>query len=125
MRAKPLSESQPFHAASFSSKLPLAIALEFGQSQQRLEFTRPISEAGFVPGYATRLQLAFPARLGIKDDSMRKSQRRVLLLTDFYDYRAIRGIEKYAQEHNWNLLPDVTQERRIPGAGPEMASWRG
>jgi len=56
---------------------------------------------------------------------MRKTQRRVLLVTDFYDYRAIRGIEKYAQEHNWSLLPDVTQERKIPWGwtGDGILAW--
>jgi LacI family transcriptional regulator len=56
---------------------------------------------------------------------MRKTQKRALLVTDFYDFRAIRGIEKYAQEHDWNLLLDVTQERKIPWGwtGDGILAW--
>jgi len=54
-----------------------------------------------------------------------KRQRRVLLITDFYEYRAIRGIEKYAQEHDWNLITDITQERTIPWGwqGDGILAW--
>lgn len=57
--------------------------------------------------------------------SMRRRQRRVLLVADFYDFRAIRGIERYAQEHDWSLFTDVTQERTIPWGwtGDGILAW--
>ena len=34
---------------------------------------------------------------------MRKKQKWVLAALGWYDYRLHRGIEKFAQEHNWHL----------------------
>jgi LacI family transcriptional regulator len=82
-------------------------------------------QAEFALGHATKSHFLFHVRPEVKADSMRKTQRRVLLVTDYYDYRAIRGIEKYAQEHDWNLLPDVTQDRKIPWGwtGDGILAW--
>jgi hypothetical protein len=38
---------------------------------------------------------------------MRKFSRRVLLVLGWYDYRLHRGIERYAQEHGWQLSEDL------------------
>ncbi len=54
-------------------------------------------------------------------------QRRVLIALGWYDHRLHRGIEKYAQEHDWHLCSDVTKERVIPWGweGDGILAWLG
>jgi LacI family transcriptional regulator len=55
----------------------------------------------------------------------KRTQRRVLLVLGWYDYRLQRGIERYAQEHGWHLSPEVTRERVIPWGwnGDGILAW--
>jgi LacI family transcriptional regulator len=58
---------------------------------------------------------------------MPKKQRRVLLALGWYDYRLHKGIEKFAQEHDWHLYADYTREKVIPWGwqGDGILAWLG
>ena len=58
---------------------------------------------------------------------MPKRQKRVLLALGWYDYRLHRGIEKYAQEHAWNLSANLAREKLIPWGwdGDGILAWLG
>jgi LacI family transcriptional regulator len=58
---------------------------------------------------------------------MRKFSRRVLLVLGWYDYRLHRGIERYAQEHGWQLSEDLAREKVIPWGweGDGILAWLG
>jgi LacI family transcriptional regulator len=58
---------------------------------------------------------------------MPQKQKRVLLALGWYDYRLHKGIEKYAQEHNWHLHADFTREKVIPWGwqGDGILAWLG
>jgi LacI family transcriptional regulator len=58
---------------------------------------------------------------------MTRKQKRVLLALGWYDYRLHKGIEKYAQEHNWHLHADFTREKVIPWGwqGDGILAWLG
>jgi len=58
---------------------------------------------------------------------MPKNQKRVLLALGWYDYRVHQGIEKYAQEHGWNLYADFAREKVIPWGweGDGILAWLG
>jgi LacI family transcriptional regulator len=58
---------------------------------------------------------------------MRRSQKRVLLVLGWYDYRLQCGIERYAREHDWHLSPGVTREKVIPWGwrGDGILAWLG
>jgi len=55
------------------------------------------------------------------------TQKRVLLVMGWYDYRLHRGIAKYAEQHDWHLCPDTTKERVIPWGweGDGILAWLG
>ena len=61
--------------------------------------------------------------------NMRYKQRplRVLLVLGWYDYRLHRGIERYAQEHSWQLSADLAREKVIPWGwdGDGILTWLG
>lgn len=56
-----------------------------------------------------------------------RTQKRVLLVMGWYDYRLHRGIAKYAEQHGWHLCPDTTKERVIPWGweGDGILAWLG
>lgn len=58
---------------------------------------------------------------------MAKNQKRVLVALGWYDYRLHRGIEKFAQEHNWHLSANLTREKVIPWGweGDGILAWLG
>ena len=58
---------------------------------------------------------------------MKGNQRRVLLALGWYDYRLHRGIEKFAQEHDWYLSANLTREMVIPWGweGDGILAWLG
>jgi LacI family transcriptional regulator len=58
-------------------------------------------------------------------ENVRKKAWRVLLVFGWYDYRLERGIEQYAQEHDWHLSPQVTREKVIPWGwdGDGILAW--
>jgi LacI family transcriptional regulator len=58
---------------------------------------------------------------------MPKNQKRVLVALGWYDYRLHRGIEKFAQEHNWHLSANLTREKVIPWGweGDGILAWLG
>jgi LacI family transcriptional regulator len=58
---------------------------------------------------------------------MPKNQKRVLVALGWYDYRLHRGIEKFAQEHNWHLSANLTREKVIPWGweGDGTLAWLG
>jgi LacI family transcriptional regulator len=58
---------------------------------------------------------------------MPKNQNRVLVALGWYDYRLHRGIEKFAQEHNWHLSANLTREKVIPWGweGNGILAWLG
>jgi LacI family transcriptional regulator len=58
---------------------------------------------------------------------MPKTQKRVLVALGWYDYRLHRGIEKFAQEHNWHLSANLTREKVIPWGweGDGILAWLG
>jgi LacI family transcriptional regulator len=58
---------------------------------------------------------------------VRRTQRRILLALGWYDYRLHRGVEKYAQEHDWYLSANLTREKVIPWgwAGDGILAWLG
>jgi LacI family transcriptional regulator len=51
--------------------------------------------------------------------------RRVLLVLGWYDYRLHRGIERYAQEHDWQLSEDLARQKVIPWGwdGDGILAW--
>jgi LacI family transcriptional regulator len=57
----------------------------------------------------------------------RKRQKRVLVALGWYDYRLHRGIEKFAQEHNWHLSSNFAREKVIPWGwdGDGILAWLG
>jgi LacI family transcriptional regulator, galactose operon repressor len=59
--------------------------------------------------------------------AMPKNQKRVLVALGWYDYRLHRGIEKFAQEHNWHLSANLTREKVIPWGweGDGILAWLG
>jgi LacI family transcriptional regulator len=63
----------------------------------------------------------------IKMRTVRNKAWRVLCVFGWYDYRLERGIEQYAQEHGWHLLPLVTREKVIPWGweGDGILAWLG
>ncbi|HVU26784.1 MAG TPA: DNA-binding transcriptional regulator [Verrucomicrobiae bacterium] len=58
---------------------------------------------------------------------MAKNQKRVLVALGWYDYRLHRGIEKFAQEHNWHLSANLAREKVIPWGweGDGILAWLG
>ena len=58
---------------------------------------------------------------------MRNKQKRVLIALGWYDYRLHRGIEKFAQEHDWHLSANLTREKVIPWGweGHGILAWLG
>lgn len=58
---------------------------------------------------------------------MRQRQKRVLVALGWYDYRLHRGIEKFAQEHDWHLSANLTREKVIPWGweGDGILAWLG
>jgi LacI family transcriptional regulator len=58
---------------------------------------------------------------------LRRRQKRVLAALGWYDYRLHRGIEKFAQEHNWHLSANLTREKVIPWGweGDGILAWLG
>ena len=56
-----------------------------------------------------------------------KRHRRVLIALGWYDYRLHRGIEKYAQEHGWQLSSNFAREKVIPWGweGDGILAWLG
>lgn len=58
---------------------------------------------------------------------MKKRQKRVLVALGWYDYRLHRGIEKFAQEHGWQLSANLARERVIPWGweGNGILAWLG
>jgi LacI family transcriptional regulator, galactose operon repressor len=58
---------------------------------------------------------------------MRKTQKRVLVMLGWYDYRLHRGIERYALENHWHLFANLTRERVIPWGweGDGILAWLG
>jgi LacI family transcriptional regulator len=57
----------------------------------------------------------------------RKRQKRVLVALGWYDYRLHRGIERFAQEHNWHLSSNFAREKVIPWGweGDGILAWLG
>ncbi|HEU5072431.1 MAG TPA: DNA-binding transcriptional regulator [Verrucomicrobiae bacterium] len=53
--------------------------------------------------------------------------RRVLIALGWYDYRLHRGIEKFAQEHDWHLTANYAREKVIPWGweGDGILAWLG
>jgi LacI family transcriptional regulator len=58
---------------------------------------------------------------------MRNRSPRVLLVLGWYDYRLHRGIERFAQEHGWQLSEDLAREKVIPWGwdGDGILAWLG
>jgi len=58
---------------------------------------------------------------------MPRNQKRVLVALGWYDYRLHRGIEKFAQDHNWHLSANLTREKVIPWGweGDGILAWLG
>lgn len=56
---------------------------------------------------------------------MPKDRKRVLIATGWYDYRLHRGMEKYALQHNWRLISNLTRGRVIPWGwdGDGILAW--
>src|SRR5580704_12570915 len=57
----------------------------------------------------------------------RKRQKRVLVALGWYDYRLHRGIEKFAQKHDWHLSSNFAREKVIPWGwdGDGILAWLG
>ena len=53
--------------------------------------------------------------------------RRVLIALGWYDYRLHRGIEQYAQEHDWHISANYAREKVIPWGwtGDGVLAWLG
>ena len=58
---------------------------------------------------------------------MLRRRKRVLVALGWYDYRVHRGIERYAQEHDWHLSANVAREKIIPWGwdGDGILAWLG
>ncbi|HYG22197.1 MAG TPA: XylR family transcriptional regulator [Verrucomicrobiae bacterium] len=58
---------------------------------------------------------------------MHKRRKRVLTALGWYDYRVHRGIERYAQEHDWHLSANFAREKIIPWGwdGDGILAWLG
>ncbi|MBC8096034.1 MAG: XylR family transcriptional regulator [Akkermansiaceae bacterium] len=58
---------------------------------------------------------------------MLKRRRRVLIALGWYDYRVHRGIERFAQEHDWHLSTNFAREKIIPWGweGQGILAWLG
>jgi LacI family transcriptional regulator len=56
---------------------------------------------------------------------MSKKSPRVLLALGWYDYRLHRGVERFAQEHGWQLYGDIARERVVPWGweGDGILAW--
>ena len=63
----------------------------------------------------------------LRQPSMKKRQKQVLIALGWYDYRLHRGIERYAQEHGWHLSANMSRERVIPWGweGDGILAWLG
>jgi LacI family transcriptional regulator len=59
--------------------------------------------------------------------AMPRNQKRVLVALGWYDYRLHRGIEKFAQDHNWHLSANLAREKVIPWGweGDGILAWLG
>ncbi len=68
-----------------------------------------------------------PARLIQLGWMVQRRQKRVLVALGWYDYRLHRGIEKFAQEHNWHLSANLAREKVIPWGweGDGILAWLG
>jgi LacI family transcriptional regulator len=57
----------------------------------------------------------------------KRKHKRVLLALGWYDYRLHRGIEKYAQEHDWSVSANLAREKVIPWGweGDGILAWLG
>jgi LacI family transcriptional regulator len=57
----------------------------------------------------------------------KRKHKRVLLALGWYDYRLHRGIEKYAQEHDWSVSANLAREKVIPWGweGDGVLAWLG
>ncbi|MGN6553980.1 MAG: substrate-binding domain-containing protein [Verrucomicrobiota bacterium] len=58
---------------------------------------------------------------------MLKRRKRVLIALGWYDYRVHRGIERFAQEHEWHLSTNFAREKIIPWGwqGEGILAWLG
>lgn len=58
---------------------------------------------------------------------MLKRRKRVLIALGWYDYRLHRGIERFAQEHDWHLSTNFAREKTIPWGweGQGILAWLG
>ncbi len=58
---------------------------------------------------------------------MLKRRKRVLIALGWYDYRVHRGIERFAQEHDWHLSTNFAREKIIPWGwqGDGILAWLG
>jgi LacI family transcriptional regulator len=68
-----------------------------------------------------------PAHLLQLPFMFRRRQKRVLVALGWYDYRLHRGIEKFAQEHDWHLSANLAREKVIPWGweGDGILAWLG
>jgi LacI family transcriptional regulator len=68
-----------------------------------------------------------PTMLASSGKSTSGRQRRVLIALGWYDYRVHRGIEKYAQEHEWHISANYAREKVIPWgwSGDGILAWLG
>ena len=57
----------------------------------------------------------------------KRKHKRVLLALGWYDYRLHRGIEKYAQAHDWSVSANLAREKVIPWGweGDGILAWLG
>ena len=58
---------------------------------------------------------------------MRHRRKRILIALGWYDYRVHRGIERFAQEHDWHLAANFAREKVIPWGwtGDGILAWLG
>jgi LacI family transcriptional regulator len=58
---------------------------------------------------------------------MLKRRKRVLIALGWYDYRLHRGIERFAQDHDWHLSANFAREKVIPWGweGEGILAWLG
>lgn len=58
---------------------------------------------------------------------MHKRRKQVLIALGWYDYRVHRGIERFAQEHDWHLSANFSREKVIPWGwnGSGILAWLG
>jgi LacI family transcriptional regulator len=59
--------------------------------------------------------------------AMLKRRKRVLIALGWYDYRVHRGIERFAQAHDWHLSTNFAREKIIPWGweGDGILAWLG